>query len=753
MKNYFVYSLIIFLFFTNCQNQIVQEEKKLIEYVNPLIGSDGHGHVFVGANVPFGAVQLGPNNIFKGWDWCSGYHYSDSIVKGFSHLNLSGTGASDLGDILVMPANGEEKTNVGTQEDHMSGYASKYTHNKEIAQPGYYSVILDRYNIKAELTTSQRVGFHKYTFPASENSRIIFDLEEGTGRREKVSKTKITKIDQQTITGYRYSDGWCKDQRVYFAAQLSKDFSTLKVIDNGAVLKEEQAIGEALKAILEFSTTENEIVFLKVGISPVSEENALLNLKTEIADWDFEQVKNNAQMQWENELSKIKIKADKDRMETFYTALYHTMIAPVLYNDVNKDYLGVDKKVYTNVLFDNYSIFSLWDTYRAIHPLFTITQPDKVNDMINTMLAIYQQQGKLPEWHLMGHENSIMIGYSAVSVVADAYLKGNNDFNVNLAYEACKNTAMRDVEGMSYVKELNYIPADKEPESVAKALEYAISDWGIAMMAKRMDKTEDYEYFFKRSKLYKEYYDSSTNFLRGKLSNGLWSEPFNATASSHRKDAYCEGNAWQYLWLVPHDVEGLINLIGSEEEFTNKLDTLFALDSKLGKGASPDISGLIGQYAHGNEPSHHITYLYAYAGQQWKTAEKVSQIISELYTNKHDGISGNEDCGQMSAWYVFSSMGFYPVNPQNGAYVFGSPALDEAVIKTNYGKEFKIIAHKLSPANKYIKSVKLNGANYSKSFITHKEILKGGKLEFEMDSVPNKSFGANEIDLPKSVVY
>lgn len=752
MKKISVFNLLVsIVLLTACEYNILPKEKRLIDYVDPLIGSDNHGHVFVGANEPFGAVQLGPNNFYKGWDWSSGYHYSDSIFKGFSHLNLSGTGATDLGDILVMPATGELKIVSGSQHNHLAGYASKYSRENEIAEPGYYSVLLERYNIKAELTATQRVGFHKYTFPVSENAHIIIDLAEGNA--DKSTDTKITKIDNQTITGYRFSDGWSQDQRVYFAIKLSKPFNELLIFDSIKQLDILDAKGVQLKAVLNFTTTTNEELFLKVAISPVSEDNALLNLAAEILNWDFELVKKNTQLKWENELSKIQVSSSNENMETFYTALYHTMFAPSLYNDVNKDYLGTNKKKYTANSFENYTTFSLWDTYRAVHPLFTITQPERVNDMVNSMLAINDQQGYLPEWHLMGHDNSVMIGYSSVSVIADAYLKGYNGFDANRAYNACKKAAMRNVEGINYAHSLNYIPANKENESVAKAMEYAISDWAIAMMAKQMGKMEDYEYFLKRSKAYENYFDPEVKFMRGKNSDGTWYEPFDPVASSHRNDPYCEGNAWQYIWLVPHDVEGLVNLFEGEEYFIEKLDSLFTISSKLGHGASADISGLIGQYAHGNEPSHHIVYMYPYVGQQWKTAEKTRQIMSELYSNKPDGLSGNEDCGQMSAWYVFSALGFYPVNPQNGAYVFGSPMVDKAIIKTNMGKEFKIIAHNNNNKNIYIKQAKLNGKNYSKSFITHKDIQSGGILEFVMDSIPNVQYGKNEEDRPKSIVY
>ncbi len=719
-----------------------------VDYVDPYIGSDYHGHVFVGANVPFGAVQLGPSNFNKGWDWCSAYHYSDSIVKGFSHLHLSGTGIGDLGDILVMPTVGQLKLNAGTQENPNAGYASFYSHENEKVAPGYYSVLLESYNIEVELTSSKRVGFHKYTFPKEGSRRVIVDLTEGN--TDQTVKTGLTKVDNSTVTGFRFSKGWAKDQRVYFAIKTSLPFEKYSGYD---FLLDGKAQG-AGKAVLEFPEGKNHEILLKVGISPVSEENALENINQEIPGWDFEEIKLAAKQSWNKELGKFKVQSeDEKKLRTFYTALYHTMFAPTLFNDSNGDYLGTDKEVKENANFQNYTIFSLWDTYRAAHPLYTIFQPERVTDFINSMLAIYQQQGKLPVWHLMGNETNTMVGYHAVPVIVDAFLKGIEGFDTKLAYEAVKASAMRDERGLKDLKELGYIPADKEIESVAKALEYAIDDWCIAAMAYRLGETEDYEYFSERATYYKNYFDADTKFMRGKLTDGSWRRPFDPFASKHREDDYCEGNAWQYTWLAPHDVEGLISLFGSDKLFTEKLDSLFILESKLGHGASADISGLIGQYAHGNEPSHHISYLYAFAGQQWKTSQKVRFIMDLLYSDKPDGLSGNEDCGQMSAWYVFSSLGFYPVNPANGVYVFGSPVFEKTTIQLGEGKTFEIQAENVDNSNIYIQSVTLNGEPYHKSYITHQDIMKGGILKFEMGSNPNKEFGKAPQFRPKSVNF
>ncbi|MEN8117642.1 MAG: GH92 family glycosyl hydrolase [Bacteroidota bacterium] len=716
------------------------------QFVDPYIGSDYHGHVFVGASVPFGAVQLGPNNAMQKWDWCSGYHYSDSVLIGFAHTHLSGTGIGDLGDILFMPVSGD--INLEITEANQYPWQAKYTHDDEVVKPGYYSIDIKKYNVKAEFTTSKRVGFHKYNFKNEGNSKIIIDLKYGTGW-DRLQKGAIKQADKNSVEGFRFSSGWAKDQRVYFYTIFSKEIKNIDII------RSDEETGE-ITAIIEFEG--NGELMAKTGISPVSEEGAKNNLLAEIDEeiglWNFEAVKEMAFTMWNTELGKVKVEtsnlADK---RTFYTALYHTMIAPSLFNDFNGDYRGTDKEIYKNPGFDNHTIFSLWDTYRAAHPLFTLVQPNRVNDLINSLLVAYEQQGKLPIWHLHGNETNTMVGYHSIPVIADAYLKGFRGFDAEKAFEAMKASALLDEEGQDFVKERGYIPADSQVESVAKALEYAIDDWCIAAMAQAMDKTDDYELFSKRAKYYENYFDTENKFMRGKMADGSWRTPFNPIASQHRNDDFCEGNSWQYTWLVPQDVEGLIKIHGGEEAFATKLDRLFSISSEQIEGASSDISGLIGQYAHGNEPSHHTTYLYTYAGQQWKTAEKVREICTTMYTDQPDGLCGNEDCGQMSAWYVLSSMGIYPVNPANGAYVFGSPMFDKVEIGLPQGKVFRFIAENNSKENLYIQSVTLNGETYPKSFITHKQILAGGELIFTMGNTPNTEFGKNIDDRPKSVVY
>lgn len=721
------------------------------QYVDPYIGTGGHGHVFLGASVPFGAVQLGPSNYHQGWDWCSGYHYSDDVVFGFPHLHLSGTGISDLGDILLMPFTGPVSTTPGTLEDPRSGYASLYSHDKESARPGYYCVELLDYDIRVELTATERVGIHRYCFPKTSKGRVIVDLAHGNGGGRAL-KTSIRLVDEYTVAGYRSSTGWARDQRVYFTLKSSEPIESFQVFEGDTGLVAGEGKGAAIKGVLSFGSSHREVK-LKVGISPVSEGNAAANIEAEAPGWDFDEFVKQARQKWNKELSVICVDTkDEASKRVFYTSLYHTMIAPVLFNDSNGDYRGVDKKVHSNAAFTNYSIFSLWDTYRAAHPLFTLTQPDRVNDFISSMLAIYEQQGKLPVWHLLGNETDTMIGYHAVPVIVDAYLKGHRDYDIALAYEAIVSSAMRDEQGLASLKESNYIPADKEGESVAKALEYAIDDWCIAQLALELGKVKDYEYFSLQSQYYKHYFDPVTQFMRGKLSSTAWRTPFNPVVSTHRKDDYCEGNAWQYTWLVPHDVEGLISLFGSDEAFASKLDQLFSVESIKNEEASMDISGLIGQYAHGNEPGHHTPYLYAFVGEQWKSAEKARHIVTQLYSDRPDGLAGNEDCGQMSAWYIFSSLGFYPVNPVAGSYVFGSPLFDKAVICLKGNKTFTISTENNSKHNIYIQSVTLNQVPYNYSYIKHEDIMAGGELFFCMGPNPNGNFGIRQEFRPRSTI-
>ena len=745
-----------FLFCTgialSCVAQAPKTNAGFSRYVDPYIGTGLHGHVFVGASVPFGAVQLGPVNISEGWDWCSGYHYSDSTILGFSHTHLSGTGIGDLGDILLMPVTGTVKPVKGALGNYKSGYYSLFSHKEEKTRPGYYRVRLKRYNILAELTATERVGFHQYNFPATDSAGIVIDLKEGIGW-DRAVQTMIHQVNDSTIEGYRFSNGWAKDQRIYFTAIFSKPLKGFSVYEGAELRNGNPLTGIQVKGIAYFAALKNEPIKVKLGISPVSCANALLNIHEELPGWNFEQAVVAAAASWERELQKVTIKTnDTARLRTFYTALYHTMIEPAVFNDHNGDYLGTDKKIHNTRAFTNMTIFSLWDTYRAANPLFTLLQPARVNDMVNSMLAIYQQQGKLPVWHLAANETNTMPGYSAVPVIADAYLKGFRGFDTVLAWEAVKTTAMQDARGLSFVKKYGFIPADSMVESVAMGMEYAIADGGIAQMAKRMGKMDDYAYFSKRAAYYHNYFDPSTRFMRGRVSEQVWREPFSPFEARHMKDDFTEGNAWQYTWLVPQDVEGLIVLMGGEKPFTKKLDSLFIAKGDLGKESSPDISGLVGQYAHGNEPSHHIAYLYNYAGEPSKTADKIRYILDNLYSDKPDGICGNEDAGQMSAWYVLSALGFYQVNPANGVYVFGSPVVDEAILTLGNKKTFQVVVRNNSRKNKYIQSVSLNGKAYAKSYILYKNIMSGGKLIINMGPSPSAVWGVSRDAWPHSAI-
>lgn len=742
--------LVVFAIFTGDKANSQSTRKpaqSLTQYVDPYIGTGLHGHVFVGANVPFGAVQLGPTNISKGWDWCSGYHISDSTIVGFQHTHLSGTGIGDLGDISFMPTTGDVKVSKGTLQDLQSGYTSLFSHADETVSPGYYAVKLKRYQIGVRLTTTTRVGFHEYTFSQSANAHIVIDLQEGIGW-DRPTEASIRLLNDSTITGNRFSSGWAKHQQIYFAAVFSKPIKNFSVYDSLKLVKGYSLTAENVKGVITFTTTKGEKVLVKVGISPVSAENALQNIKAEIPGWNFEAVRLNADKLWDSQLHKVMVKTKNiTHKRIFYTALYHTMIAPSVFNDHNGDYRGTDDKIYPKAPFTNLTTFSLWDTYRAISPLYTLMQPERIGDMVNTMLAIYQQQGRLPVWHLTGNETDCMVGNSAIPVIADAYLKGFKGFDAQLAYQAVKTTAMGDERGLKFVKRLGYIPADSTVESVAMGLEFAIDDWAIAQMAKKMNKADDYAYFDNRANNYKNYFDSDTHFMRGKLNAAQWRAPFSPFRSVHMKDDYTEGNAWQYTWLVPQDVKGLIKLQGGAKLFNQKLDSLFVVKGDMGPDASNDISGLIGQYAHGNEPSHHIAYLYAYSGQQWKTADKVRYIMDNFYTAKPDGIIGNEDVGQMSAWYVLSAMGFYQVNPAEGVYVFGSPLFDEVKLAVGSCKTMHIITKNNSSKNRYIQKVMFNHKVYNKPYITHADLVRGGELILEMGPVPNKSWGIQGVSI------
>ncbi len=693
-------------------------------YVNPLIGSGGHGHVFVGANVPFGMVQLGPTSIPQSWDWCSGYNAADSTVIGFSHTHLSGTGIGDLFDVTVMPVVGEVNYSRGTEDDPSSGLWSYADRSTQTVRPGYYSVMLSRYGIRAELTSTSRVGLHRYTFPSSEDAAIVFDLENG-GCWDKATDTRFEIEDSLHISGWRYSTGWAKDQKVYFAAEFSKPFTSARVVD---------ALQRWCR--LSFPTEEGEQVLLKVAISPVSVEGAKLNLHKELPGWDFDAVADAASCLWNSELSKVKVEdssASPEKLQCFYTALYHTMVAPSEFCDVNGDYRGADGKVHKAPGYTTYTTFSLWDTYRAEMPLMTLLQSERMPDIINTMLSIHSEQGRLPVWHLWGNETDCMVGNPGIVVVADAIVKDIPGFDREAAFEALTATAYNKSRGGAERARYGYIPSDLMAESVAYDMEYAIADGAIANAAKALGKDAEAKIFTERSHSYRNYFDPSIGFVRGLDSKGARRMPFSPFSSEHRADDFCEGNAWQYTWLAPQDVEGLVECFGGRENMLSKLDSLFTVSSAVtGKDSSPDISGLIGQYAHGNEPSHHILYLYTLLYQPWKTADLVRRTLSDMYRAAPDGLSGNEDVGQMSAWYILSSLGFYEAEPASGKYCFGVPAFKKVELSLPEGHRFTITAENLSAENPYIQSVSLNGKELKQSYIDYKDIISGGHLVFQM---------------------
>lgn len=720
-----------------CQPQSGETEN-LLQYVDPFIGTAEHGHVYPGATVPFGAVQLSPDNGTQGWDWCSGYNYADNIIVGFSHTHLSGTGIGDLCDVSMMPAVAAVDFNTQPEDPKKASYAATFQHEKESAGPGYYSVQLDN-GIKVELTAARHAGVQRYTFPEGAQKFVLLDLGFAINW-DAPTETAIRMQDRmKSFTGYRFSTGWAKDQRLHFALDFSTPATGITIADSTALQTETDVKGRRLRALFMFPPETTELV-VKTGISSADEQGARAALAT-VADKSFDQVKADAQQGWQQELSKIQVHTpDEDIKKIFYTSLYRTCLAPVVYSDPNGFYKACDGDVHQAGGYTRYDIFSLWDTFRAANPLYTITQPDKINDFIRSMLAHYEECGLLPVWSLLGNETNTMTGYHAIPVIVDAYLKGYRDYDANLAFEALKASAMQDIRGTNFYREYGYIPYDKDGQSVTKTLEYAFDDWCIAQMAKALGRDDDYQLFMQRAQSYRPLFDASTGFMRAKLSNGEWKAPFDPQFSDHNFDVaeYTEGNAWQHSWFVPQDVKGLIELHGGAAPFIAKLDSLFTVSSEIrGENASADISGLIGQYAHGNEPSHHIAYLYAYAGAHWKTQERARNIMETQYNSRPDGLCGNEDCGQMSAWYVFSAMGFYPANPASGIYILGSPMFEKVKIPLGEEKAFELNVK--SFGQPYIQSATINGQPLGRPYITHAELLAGASLELVMGPNPNQS--------------
>jgi predicted alpha-1,2-mannosidase len=738
-------------------------EDLFVRYVDPFIGTGGHGHTFPGVTVPFGMVQLSPDTGVEGWDWCSGYHYSDSSIMGFSHTHLSGTGAADYGEVRVMPVVGDLKIIPGPKDNPNIGYRSRFSHKQEIARPGYYSVFLDDYKVQAELTASRRVGFHRYTFPKTDKAYIIFDLYNRIGDMAESAWVKIVGNDEVegSITGGHFC-GARDPQTIYFVAKFSKpfeEFGTWKVfrVDKGN--REEKMINRSepfIGAYFRYSTSEKEKILIKVALSYTGVDGARKNLR-EIPDWNFDRIRENAENLWEKELGKIEVEGNENDKIKFYTALYHSFIHPSLFSDIDGKYIGTDDKIYSST-YDHYTVFSLWDTFRSLHPLFLLIQPQKNTDMIKSLLDIYSQSGWLPRWHKGNRETNCMIGTHSDSVIADAIIKGLRNFDLEKAYSAMYKNAMvesRDFNqgrrGITEYKKLGYVPGDKFDQSVSRTLEYAYNDFCIAQVAKVLGQGEDYKLFIKRAQNYKNLYDSNVGFMRPRDSNGNWinfktsfSSSFDPTDAT--SPHYTEGNAWQWTFFAPQDPYGLITLLGGEEKFIKKLDEFFNTKSPI-KGP-PDITGLIGQYAHGNEPSHHISYFYVYARMPWKTQEMVRKIVDSLYGIGPEGLCGNEDCGQMSAWYVFSSLGFYPFCPGTPVYILSSPIWKRAVIHLSGGKDFIIEAENLSEKNIYIQKVYLNGKPLDRLWLWHNEIINGGKLLFKMGDTPNKSLGTNTESLP-----
>jgi predicted alpha-1,2-mannosidase len=710
--------------------------QRLVDFVNPFIGTGGHGHTYPGATLPFGMVQVGPDNGSQGWDWSSGYHYSDTVISGFSHTHLSGTGIGDLCDISVLPM-------IGTPDT--GKVKSSFSHREERASPGFYGVRLRDFSIYAEMTTSLRCALHRYAFPASNNAAIRFDLGFAINA-DKTTESYWRKVDDSTFVGYRFSTGWAKIQKVFFAVQLSKATKSTTVFVDKQKQEQTEYTGKDIVAYLNFDTKAGEAIEMKVGLSFADVEGAVESLN-EIRSWDFTVAKRGASDIWERELRKVQIDTeDKKLKQIFYTALYHSFLAPTIFSDRYGNYKGVKGTVYNGKMI--LSVNSLWDTFRAENPLLTITQTEMVPSLVNSFLAFYEQYGYLPVWDLHFNETNTMTGYHSLPVIADAIMKNIKGFDWDKAYKAMRRSAMQNIRGTETYRNFGFIPADKMGESVTMTQEYSFDDWCLLQVAKKLKKYDDTTSLARRARYWKNVFDESSGFFRGKNTSGKWATPFDPFASG---GAYTEGNAWQHGFFVPHDLEGLKRAFSTPEGLETKLDSLFIAPSKQTGNAPPDVSGLLGQYAHGNEPSHHIAYIYTYLQKQWKTAEKIREITDKFYDNTPDGLSGNEDCGQMSAWYVFSALGFYPVNPASGEYVFGSPLVNQAIILLPSGSTFRINVLNNSKENIYIQSITLNAKPYTKAYLTHHELMVGGILEIKMGPKPNKLFGTGNENVPKSM--
>lgn len=743
------------------------QERNLSSYIRPLIGTQGEGNTYPGPAVPHGMVQLGPDTDKSLWETASGYEYKDSVIIGFSMQHLSGTGIPDLGDFLFIPSTGKPEFRSGRLkiknpeggdryiQNPDSGYCTRFTHADEKAEAGYYSVRLPEHNILVELTATERAGILKFTFPKSDSSNILLDLSHVL--MWNVIHSKIRVENKELVTGYHLVKGWAKERYLYFAARYQRpwdDFGIMmdgkRVFYNTARFRSKyEAAGPDIQYYTRYSTKENEVIMVKVGISSVSTENALKNLDAEIPGWDFEKVVQDARLKWDNEMDKMTVEGTVEEKETFYTSLYHCLLTPTIYMDVDGRYRGLDQNIHKAEGFTNYAIFSLWDTYRAVHPLFALIQPSRNADMINSMLAHFDQSVDhlLPVWSLNNNETWCMIGYHSVPVIADAVMQDIKGFDYERAYNACRITAMNpDYDSVEEYAQIGYVPFDHENESVSKTLEYAFDDYCIAQMARKLNKTEDYNYFMNRAMAYKNIFDPVTKLMRGKDSKGRWRTPFDPHGyiEDMNKRDITEGTNWQYSWYVPHDIPGLIELQGGTEAFDKKLDSLFMEinDGGLAKG-SEDILGRFGEYWHGNEPAHHVSYLYNYAGKPWKTQSLVRRIMTTQYGNKPNSLCGNDDCGQMSAWYLFNTMGFYPVAPSSNIYIIGTPCAKKVTMKLGNGKTFTTRTVNYSPENMYVQSAELNGRKFNRTYLKYEDIALGGELVFTMGSKPNKNWGTS----------
>jgi predicted alpha-1,2-mannosidase len=731
----------------------VGQGKSAVDYANPIIGTAEHGHVYPGATVPFGMVQLSPDTRDTTWDGCSGYHYSDHSVLGFSHNHLTGTGCPDLGNLLVVPTVGPLKLTPGERPGE--GYRARFSHQDEISRPGYYAVLLPDYQVKVELTATTRAGFHRYTFPATSDAHVVVDLQHGVGNA--VTDSQLTIEDDRTASGYRRSAGWGGDKIYYFVMEFSKPFASAAVAQADRDVAGRQTTGKETKGHFDFKTKAGEQILVRVGLSTVSVEGARKNLHAEIPGWDFDAVARAARQEWDKTLGTLEIETkDASLKETFYSALYHTLLAPTVLNDVDGQFRGPDGKIHQTKGYDYYTELSLWDTFRAEHPLLTLVQPRRVNDFVNTMLDHFKIFGEqtLPVWTESGKENWCMIGNHAIPVITEAYAKGFRNWNAEEALADMIAATDKNREQLEAYRDKGFIPTGKDVQSVSKLLEYAYDDSCIARLARALGKNDLADKYAKRSQNWQNVFDTSTGFMRGKNADGSWVTPFDPNGINFNE--YTEANAWQYSYFVPHNLPGLIASHGGDEKFVTQLDELFDTKETIPNLAQiPDVTGVIGMYAHGNEPCHHVAYLYNYAGQPWKTQTRTRQVATSLYTNTPGGLCGNDDCGQTSAWYVFTALGFYPVDPASGVYILGSPLVDKVTIKLDpqfaKGRSFTIEARNNSAQNPYIQSAMLNGKPITRSWITHEEITAGGKLVLTMGPAPNKRFGSAPMDRPPGI--